>query len=78
MLMNEKPYNMQKRIGTRRMLIDVTYVIFDQQMPTGFMKTVPSVFILLMDHIHLLNSTQVAEGTVFRKHTVCRYNFSLA
>ena len=36
----------------------------------GVIKTVPSVYTLLMDTIYLSHSTQVAEGTVFRKHTV--------
>ena len=43
---------------------------------TGFLKTVPSVYTLLMNTIYLFqHSTQVAEGTVFRKHTVYLVNF---
>ena len=38
------------------------------------MKTVPSVYTLLMVTIYLSHSTQVAEGIVFRKYTVC-YSF---
>ena len=34
------------------------------------MKTVPSVYILLMNSIHLSLSTQVVWGAVFGKHTV--------
>ena len=33
-----------------------------------FMETVPSVYTLLLNIIFLYHSTQVAEGTVFRKH----------
>ena len=40
---------------------------------TGFMKAVPSVYTLLMNTIYPSHSTQVAEGTVFRKHTVYLY-----
>ena len=35
----------------------------------GFMKTVPSMYTLLVNNIYLFLSKQVAEGTVFRKHT---------
>ena len=35
------------------------------------MKTVPSVYTPLMTTIHPSHSTEVAEGTVFKKHTVC-------
>ena len=46
---------------------------------SGFMKTVPSVYTRLMNTINLSHITQVAEGTVFRKHSSieaskCRYN----
>ena len=34
------------------------------------MKTVPSVYTLLINTIFLSQSTQGAEGTVFRKHNV--------
>ena len=34
------------------------------------MKMVPSVYTLFMNTINLYQSTQVTEGTVFRKHTV--------
>ena len=34
------------------------------------MKAVPSEFTLLMKTISLSLNTQVAEGTIFRKHTV--------
>ena len=37
------------------------------------MKTVPSVYTLLMNTIHLSRSAQVAEETVFRKPTVEAY-----
>ena len=37
---------------------------------SGFMKTVPSVYTLLMNTIYPSQSSQVAEGTVFRKHMV--------
>ena len=33
-------------------------------------KTVPSVYTILINTISLSNGAQVAEGTVFRKHTV--------
>ena len=36
----------------------------------SFMKTVPSMYTLLMKTIYLFRSTQVADVTVFRKHTV--------
>ena len=36
----------------------------------GFMKTVPSAYTLLMNTIYLYPSTQEAEVTVFRKHTI--------
>ena len=36
-----------------------------------FMKAVPSVYTLLMHVIYLSLSKQEAEGTVFRKYTVC-------
>ena len=34
------------------------------------MKTVPTIYNLLLNTIYLSQSTQVAEGTVFRKHAV--------
>ena len=46
------------------------FISYDKQVKifslvtAGFTKTIPSVYILL------LNSTHVAEGFVFRKHTV--------
>jgi len=40
------------------------------QTTAGFMKTVPSVYTLLMNTIFLSYSTHVAERTVFWKHTV--------
>ena len=36
----------------------------------GFMKMVPSVYTLLINTVYLSLNTQVAEGTLFRKHTV--------
>ena len=36
----------------------------------GFMKTVPSEYTLLMNTMYLFHCTHVAEGIVFRKHTV--------
>ena len=40
--------------------------IFDT---AGVMQTVPLMYILLINTIYLSYSTQVAWGTVFRKHT---------
>ena len=37
---------------------------------TGVMKTVPSVYTLLVNTIYLCHSRQVTEGTFFRKHKV--------
>ena len=36
----------------------------------GYLKTVPLVYNLLMKTSYLSHCTQVAEGTVFRKHTL--------
>ena len=36
----------------------------------GFMKTVPSADTLCINIIYLSLSTRIADGTVFRKHTV--------
>ena len=38
----------------------------------GFIKTVLSVYVLLMNSIYLSQSTQVAMGTIFWKHSVPR------
>ena len=42
---------------------------FNALRTAGFMKTVPSVYNLSMNTIYTI-CTQVAEGTVFKKHTV--------
>ena len=38
----------------------------------GVMKTVPSVYTVLINNIYLSRSTQVAGGTVFRAHMVTK------
>ena len=44
----------------------------------GYMKTVPSVYTLLINTIYLSLSIQVAEWTLFRKHTLSeKENFQL-
>ena len=43
----------------------------------GFRKTVSYVYNFLMNTIHLSHSTQVAERTVFRKHTACHPYYSV-
>ena len=42
----------------------------------GFMKTIQSVYTLLMNTIYLSHGTQIAEGTLFRKHSVCKLTHS--
>ena len=51
--------NIYQSFGTAKTLGDYS--------TAGFIKTVPSVYTLLINTIYL---SQVAEGTVFRKHTV--------
>ena len=43
----------------------------------GFMKTVPSLYTLSVKSIYLSQSTQVAEGIIFRIYTVAKICLTL-
>ena len=54
----------------KQMRLKITIINSYTVHTAGAMKTVPSVYTLLMKTICLSHSTQVAERTVFRKHMV--------
>ena len=56
--------------GTYLSVMNKVSILIFMFVTAGFIKKVPSVYTLLMNTIYQSHSTQVAEGTVFRKHTV--------